>query len=205
MIDSNSTGDAMSHTENDNPVPPDAAEGEPLTDEPVEDAEPGGRIGWRKALVIVVAFLTVWTIVQSRRYTSDPIEWPNDLEACLRRAQDPPKAIVLLVHKRDCPVMAELETTVFALKSTRKWARGGIPCRLIWEEHPEVVKRYRLTESPTLLCLNPKGEAVPTYRWSGLGITGSVYKRYLKYIVGHKDEGTYRKQPSTTGPAGESR
>jgi hypothetical protein len=166
-----------------------------------DDEQPTGRIGWKKALVIIVAVGGLYVIVEHVATTGPQIPWLNDLATALQQAQNPRKAVVLLIHKRDCPVMAEVEQTVFNLRSTYNWAMGGVPCRLIWEEHPDLVAKYHLTESPTLLCLSPEGEVV--FQNSGYGITPQIIKRFLKYTVGAKDEGTYRKAatlPSATQP-----
>lgn len=195
-IESNAAKDAPASTDG----PP--VEGRNDADESVEYDEPQGRIGWKKGLLIVVAVVVVWTFVEARRRIGWEVDWSNDLKACLARAQDPRKAILLLVHKRDCQLMKELDVTVFSLKWVVKWTMEGIPCRLIWEEHSEVVKKYDMTESPTLLVLNPKGDEV--YRWSGEAITDNIRARFLRYAVGETDEGTYRKPTSTSAPSRKS-
>jgi len=192
----------MTHSEDNRPVEPDAVEDEAVADDAVEYEGPSRGIGWRKGIVIVAIVAVVWTVVQSYESwtrTGFQIEWSDDLEACLKRAEHPRKAVVLLVHKRDCRLMEELDSAVFGLKPVYKWAMGGIPCRLIWEEHPKVVRKYSLTESPSLMCLTPEGKCV--FDWSGEAITPEVRKRFLKYVVGHEDEGTYRRPPSATAPA----
>ncbi len=185
---------AETHQPTDATAEPDA-----LDESDFDDVEPERRIGWRKGLIVVVAVVAVWTVVESQRRIGWEIPWASDLDECLAQAQDPRKAVVLLVHKRDCPLTEEFDRTVFNLRSTYNWATGGIPCRLIWEEHPEVVRKYHLRESPSLLCLNPEGEDI--FRWAGREITPKIRKRFLKYVVGYKDETTYRKQPNSTRPA----
>ena len=188
-----------SPTNPDNAAEPNA----PDTPDDIEgvdvEPEPEGGIGWRKGLIIVLAVVVVWTIVQTRRRTGWDIEWSNDLGACLTQAQEQRKAVVLLVHKRDCPLMKDLDRSVFNVQSTYKWAMGGLPCRLIWEEHPEVVARYHLRVSPSLLVLSPQGK--PVFEWAGEMITLQVRKRFLRYAVGHKDDATYRKETPSSGPA----
>jgi len=173
------------------------------TDGPVEYESPSYTIGWKKGLVVIVLVAGVWTAVELRRTTGHEIPWRNDLSAAMEEAQNPPKAIILLIHKRDCPVMKELEQTVFNLSSTYSWVMGGVPCRLVWEEHPEVVVKYHLTESPSLLCLNPAGARVK--EWTGYGITPQIRKFFLKYVAGHRDEGTYRRESAPSGPTTRSR
>ncbi len=195
----------MAHPQDNRPAEPDALEDLSGIDDAVEDEGSSRGIGWRKGIVIVAIVAVVWTVVQSYESwtrTGWQIEWSDDLEACLKRAEHPRKAVVLLVHKRDCELMKELDRTVFSLRPVYKWAMGGIPCRLIWEEHPKVVRKYSLVESPSLMCLTPEGKRV--FNWSGRAITPEVRKRFLKYVVGHRDEGTYRKPPSATAPAAES-
>jgi len=169
------------------------------TDRPAESARSSGRIGWKKGLIVIIAVGGVYTLVELRKTTGNQIPWLNALPEALQKAQSPPKAVVLLVHKRDCPVTAELDQTVFNLASTYEWAMGGVPCRLIWEDHPQVVAKYGLTDSPTLLCLNPAGQAV--WRFTGYEITPQIRKRFLKYVVGQEDDATYRRTSTTSAPA----
>jgi hypothetical protein len=188
----------MKETAPTNPVgePVPEAQTLPQDDATVEYEPPSQRIGWKKGVVIVLLVVGVWTFVEVRRKTGFDIPWGKDLPAAMKEAQNPPKAIVLLVHKRNCPSMAELDKSVFNLEPVYLWATGGIPCRLVWEDHPEVVAKYGITESPTLLVLNPKGEAVKV--WTEGQITDQIRKYFLRYVVGEKDEGTYRKKSDGT-------
>lgn len=165
----------------------------PAENDLAEYEMPSSRIGWRKGLVVVLAVSAVFVIVEVRKRVGWQIPWSDDLPACMAEARKQNKPVILLVHKRDCPILKEIEKDVFGIEPIYRWARGGIPCRLVWEEHPEVVGKYHMTESPTLLVLSLQGETV--FSWSGYGITDQIWKRFLGYAVGRVDEGTYRKEP----------
>lgn len=149
------------------------------------------RIGWKRGLLVVLVVVGVWTVTDYRRRSAYSIDWSGDLSACLEQAKAQNKPVILLVHKKDCELTEIKEAEVFSTYAAYEWSQGGLPCRLIWQEHPDVVAKYKLVESPTLLVLNPEGEQV--FRWDGEGITIQIRKRFLKYAVGHEDDATYRR------------
>ncbi len=187
----------------DRPEPTDTSsatpEGSPQPEPAVEYEPPPRTIGWKKGLVIVVAVSVVYAVVEICKTTGNEIPWGSDLPQALSQGQKSQKAVVLLIHKNSCPIMVELDQTVFNLASTYEWAMGGVPVRLKWEEHPEVVKRYRLTQSPTLIVLNPTGEVV--WQMVAYDITPQIRKRFLTYAVGHKDDSTYRRDKTDPNQA----
>ncbi len=189
----------MSHHNDTNDEASEGSEQEPLdSDSELEYEDEATRISWKKWLFIVVAVVVVWTIVESRRRVGWEIEWRHDLDACLADAKGPPrKAVILLVHRKGCTLTEDIDRDIFSLQHIYKWAMRGIPCRLVWEEHPEIVRKYDLKESPTLLMLSPEGEDV--FRWSGQQITPHIRKRFHKYATGETDEGTYRSPSTRTG------
>ncbi|MBN1345104.1 MAG: hypothetical protein JXQ73_20585 [Phycisphaerae bacterium] len=180
----------MSDTDEAKPMD-DVADQTPAGDEIDDFEEPQRKIGWKKGLVIVVAVLTLFAFLDTYRRHAYRISWSHDFEACMAQAQNPRKAVILLIHKRNDSRIAIMDDDVFSDKGVYDWATQGVPCRLIWEEHPELVRKYKLTESPSLLCLNPEGKAI--FEWSGDSITPAVRKRQLPYVVGKADEGSYRR------------
>ncbi len=180
------------------PAEEDAANAPPEADEPYDGRT---RIGWWRGLLVVILVLGVWALVDYRRRSAYTITWSKDLPACLERARAENLPVILLVYKKNCELTEIKEADVFSTFAVYEWAQGGIPCRLVWSEHPDIVAKYDIVESPTLLVLNPEGELV--FRWDGEAITVAIRKRFLKYAIGHEDEATFRRDED--GGSGDSR
>jgi thioredoxin 1 len=122
-----------------------------------------GLIVWILVGVIFIAMMVaMFSLVGNKTTTDNSIQWSNDLNGALSKAQSTNHLVLADVYAPWCGYCKSMDKNTFTDPRVQQKLSNYVLVKINGDQNSELMKKYQIYSYPTILILDSSGNIVKT-------------------------------------------